>query len=61
MLAQVAGEWDDSEIVLNRNIREIDVYFHKDCWGDTMNGITPERGLWATKTSHLNEKPERVI
>lgn len=39
--------------------REIDVYFSKGCWGNSMTGITPERGAWIRKNYHT--KPERVL
>ena len=31
---------------INKWRREITVYFSEGCWGDTMGGITPERGVW---------------
>jgi hypothetical protein len=27
-------------------LNEINVYFSKGCWGNVMEGITPERGAW---------------
>ena len=27
-------------------LNEINVYFSKGCWGNPMEGITPERGAW---------------
>ena len=38
---------------------EINVYWHHDCWGDTMSGITPVRGCWVAKEP--NGKPERIL
>lgn len=26
--------------------RELTIYFSKGCWGDSMEGIIPERGVW---------------
>jgi hypothetical protein len=49
------------EFDIGRQIRVLNVYFHEGCWGNPMDDITPERGVWATKTSHTNEKPERII
>ncbi len=37
---------------------EIKIYWSKDCWGNTMNGITPERGLWL---EFERGKPIKVI
>ena len=34
-------------------------YFSKDCWGNSMKGITPKRGVWHTKAQW--DKPERII
>lgn len=28
--------------------REISVYWSKGCWGNSMEGITPERGAWVS-------------
>jgi hypothetical protein len=28
---------------------ELNTYWSHDCWGNTMDGITPERGLWICK------------
>ena len=32
-----------------------------NCWGNAMEGITPERGVWFKKRGFSNEKPERII
>lgn len=29
-------------------LSELNVYFCKDCWGDNMKGIEPQRGVWVT-------------
>lgn len=43
-------------------ICEAQKYWHKDCWGVPMNGVTPERGVWWTKEKFGQEsKPERII
>lgn len=42
------------------SLTEIRDYFNEGCWGSSMDGVTPERGLWifiAGKT----EKPVRVL
>lgn len=28
------------------SVHEINIYWNKNCWGNSMDGITPERGLW---------------
>lgn len=40
--------------------REIKAYF-AECWGSSMDGITPERGVWVQRTGHSQEKPERIF
>jgi hypothetical protein len=40
------------------NAHEVNVYWHKDCWGNTMNGIEPELGVWTIQ--HYSDKPKRV-
>ena len=39
------------------------VYWSKDCWGNAMDGITPERGVWWGKSNGRgnSEKVERII
>jgi hypothetical protein len=39
--------------------REIRDYFN-ECWGNTMEGITPERGVWVRSGSRPS-KPVRVV
>ena len=48
---------------VGRNTREISDYYAKDCWGLSMKGVTPERGVWMSKasTNGLEEKPVRII
>ncbi len=45
---------DSTRVSLN----ELRHYFSQ-CWGDPMDGITPERGLWIQWDR--NSKPERVL
>jgi hypothetical protein len=45
-------------------IREFNVYWSKGCWGNSMEGIAQERGVWFLPEEHEREdgfKPERVI
>lgn len=35
---------------------EFNVYFNKGCWGNTMEGITPERGAWVTDKNYGSPK-----
>ena len=37
---------------------EMKEYWSPNCWGNSMDGITPERGLWIQFRS---EKPVRVV
>jgi len=34
--------------------------YWSDCWGNSMDGITPEVGVWVV-TDSPNEKPTRLI
>jgi hypothetical protein len=50
--------------LVNRNIREIREYFSKGVWGQTMQGITPERGVWHAKEvggGWHADKAERIL
>ncbi len=43
---------------------EINVYWSKRCWGNPMDGITPERGLWMQDRPYggsTSDKPRRII
>jgi len=40
-------------------VHEVNVFYAKDCWGNSMSEIVPERGVWVCAT--YNSKPERVI
>jgi hypothetical protein len=40
-------------------IAEINVYFSKGCWGNSMEGILVQRGAWMTKD--YNDKPIRIV
>ena len=37
---------------------ELAKYFSKDAWGNSMDGVTPERGLWL---AFFRAKPVRVV
>lgn len=39
--------------------RELKDYYSKNCWGNPMKGIIPERGLWVCKEA-FGEKPIKV-
>lgn len=39
--------------------RELRDYYSPDCWGNTMKGITPEVGVWATR--HFTDKPTKIV
>jgi len=39
--------------------RELRDYYSPDCWGNSMEGITPEVGVWATK--HFTDKPQKIV
>jgi hypothetical protein len=40
-------------------VSEISNYWHKGCWGNAMEGVVPEVGVWATKHSS-SQKAERI-
>ena len=44
-------------------VNEIKDYYTEGCWGDAMNGIEPERGVWWAKANvgGVHGKPERII
>lgn len=45
-------------------MREFDEYWAKDAWGNTMEGIAPEKGVWIERMGahgHTNGKPERLL
>lgn len=48
---------------LGYQIRGIDhtiaKYFHKGAWGNKMQGVTPERGVWASENMH--SEPKRIV
>ena len=47
------------EVVGGRgSLTEIKVYWSHGCWGNAMDGITPERGLWV-HDEKSNSKPSR--
>jgi hypothetical protein len=38
-------------------------YWNKNCWGNPMNGVVPERGVWweKKKLGGHGDKPERIL
>ena len=42
-------------------VPEIKNYFCKGHWGDKMQGITPERGIWVDLDEYGTTKPKRVL
>lgn len=56
------GKYEITDLDISRNVREINTYFSKNCWGNKMDGVVPERGIWyapAIEGGHEG-KPERV-
>lgn len=51
IINEAIGYWSMSE-------RELKVYWSEGCWGDTMDGITPELGVWTQQSFH--HKPQRI-
>jgi hypothetical protein len=46
---------------VGQGIPELKNYFVEGCWGKTMDGITPERGVWITRNGYeTNQVPERI-
>jgi hypothetical protein len=41
-----------SEYGARLSLSELQVYWNKGCWGDTMEGIIPERGIWIAIDRH---------
>lgn len=42
-------------------ISELRTYF-SPCWGNNMNGITPEVGVWVSNiVSNISQKPIKVV
>lgn len=39
---------------------EINNYYSPDCWGDAMDNITPERGIWLTQEQDREASPVRM-
>jgi len=50
--------WTPSQFDIDRCKRRITDYFSKDCWGDPMEGIVPELGVWYSQAD--NVKPYRI-
>jgi hypothetical protein len=42
--------------------REMTIYFCEGCWGDDMDGIVPERGIWLIQKQYTKKqtKPQRI-
>ena len=45
------------------SVSEVNNYYSKGCWGNSMEGIVPERGVWWGKPNGCggHEKPERIV
>lgn len=46
------------------SIVEFNTYWSKGCWGNSMDDVIPERGVWFQRKNsggHVEGKPERVI
>lgn len=54
-LVRMIQAWSGSQGSLDSYIKD---YWSKGCWGDSMNGIDPEPGLWVQWSQ--GTKPERV-
>lgn len=51
-----------TELGLHRpSISEIAVYWSAGCWGNSMNDVTPERGVWITPSNRYGDKPVRQL
>lgn len=63
MLAQVSHPAvvgrADFDFLINRMLREFTDYFSEGCWGTSMDGVVPERGVWASKGDH--DKPVKIL
>lgn len=55
---RLINELDPRAMMTDREIKE---YFAEGCWGNVMDGITPERGVWVTRTGKSDEVPERLF
>ncbi|MNJ55982.1 hypothetical protein D3C77_515080 [compost metagenome] len=40
---------------------ELKVYWSEGNWGDEMEGIAPERGLWLKQKAYDNRRPVRLV
>ena len=40
---------------------ELNSYYSHGCWGLRMDGITPERGVWAVPFRQYMAKPVRIL
>jgi hypothetical protein len=53
-----------NELGVRMTAYEIKTYFSDGCWGNAMDGITPERGLWGIRCAAKSvcvAKPERIL
>ena len=41
------------------NVTEIQKYWNHNCWGNSMDGIKPERGLWVSE-DRFGASPKRI-
>jgi hypothetical protein len=41
--------------------RELTIYFSEGCWGNTMEGITPERGIWLQENEYTDHETLKRI
>ena len=44
---------------INMSLRELRVYWSKGCWGNPMNGVEPQVGVWVQETRH--DPVKRII
>lgn len=40
---------------------EIKNYFSEGCWGNSMDGVVPERGLWLQFSPNTHDQPVKVV
>lgn len=57
---------EDRLDIVKTSISEVNVYWHKGCWGSSMEGINPERGVWWVRKNYgqgtVEEKtPMRIL
>lgn len=49
--------------IMSVTVNEVNKYWHKDCWGTSMVGVVPERGVWWGKANGngMAATPERIL